>query len=95
MKTTDATPDTWIPIGSVLDGLMHKAQSRKVAASPTAKERHCWCCGGSMGVIERKHYRPEDTCGKYECERAARDAERQEREDAHDRLDRDNGWDRW
>ena len=30
MKTTDTTADTWIPIGSVLDGLMHKAQSRKV-----------------------------------------------------------------
>lgn len=33
-----------------------------------------------------------DNCGKQECEREARDAMQGEREEAHERLDRDNGW---
>lgn len=60
----------------------------------TAKMRHCWNCGADMGLIENRHYDRSDTCGRTECEREARDAARGERDDAHDRLDRDMGWDR-
>ncbi len=62
--------------------------------NPTTKERHCWHCGASMGVIDRRHYDRGDTCGRNECERAARDAACYERDEAHARLDRDMGWDR-
>lgn len=64
------------------------------AKKPTARERHCWYCGQSMGIIEARHYHRGDTCGKSECERAARDAERYERDEAHAALDADRGWDR-
>ena len=57
-----------------------------------ARERHCWFCGASMGIIEDRHYDRGDTCGKLECDRAARDAQAAEREEAHERLDRDMGW---
>jgi hypothetical protein len=60
----------------------------------TAKERFCWYCGDSMGVIERRHYSPNDTCGQQKCERAAREAEQYERDAAHLALDADRGWDR-
>lgn len=59
----------------------------------TAKMRHCYFCGAELGVYA-DHDRL-DTCGKAECERDARDQGQQEREDAHERLDRDNGWGRW
>lgn len=58
----------------------------------TAKMRHCWYCGEELGVMERRLYDELDTCGKVECEREARDAEREERDNAHDQLDRDMGW---
>lgn len=61
---------------------------------PTAKERHCWYCGASMGMIENRHYDRGDTCGKSACERGARDAERYERDAEHEALDADRGWDR-
>ena len=61
----------------------------------TPKERFCCVCGASMGVIERKYYDSRDTCGKADCEREMRDSERAEREEAHERLDRDRGWDQW
>lgn len=48
-----------------------------------------------MGVIEDRYYRRGDTCGKAACERDARDAEHEARQEAHDKLDRDMGWDRW
>ena len=57
-----------------------------------SKERFCWYCGESMGVIADKYYHRSDTCGKIECNREARDVERQERDDAHDRLDEEMGW---
>jgi len=57
-----------------------------------AKERFCWNCGASLGVIEGRHYDRRDTCGSRECEREARDEERAEREDAHRQLDEDMGW---
>lgn len=55
-----------------------------------ATMRRCFNCGEEMGVYA--DYDRRDTCGKPECEREARNAERQEREEAHERLDRDLGW---
>ena len=52
--------------------------------------RYCGCCGEKLG---RSHYRdPYDTCGKPECDREARSEARADREEAHERLDRDMGW---
>lgn len=61
----------------------------------TAKERFCWNCGASLGVIENKYYDRSDTCGSLECNREARHAAEAERSEAHEQLDRDNGWDRY
>jgi hypothetical protein len=55
-----------------------------------AKMRHCYNCGAEIGVYAG--YDRLDTCGKQECEREARNAQAQEREEAHERLDRNNGW---
>jgi len=57
------------------------------------KERFCWNCGASMGLIADKYYDSHDTCGELECDKAARDAHRQEIEEAHRELDRRMGWD--
>jgi len=57
------------------------------------KMRRCFNCGDEIGVYS--DYEPLDTCGKLECEKAARDAMRQERDEAHEKLDIDRGWDRW
>lgn len=54
------------------------------------KMRHCFYCGEELGVIV--DYDPLDHCGKAECSRAAADAERERRDDAHEQLDRDMGW---
>jgi hypothetical protein len=51
--------------------------------------RHCFYCGTELGCYA--DYHPLDTCGGQECERAARDAVRRERDEAHERLDRDMG----
>jgi hypothetical protein len=56
------------------------------------KERFCRYCGESMGVIEARYYEPSDPCGKPECHREAQDAMQAERDEAHERLDRDMGW---
>lgn len=55
-----------------------------------AKMRHCWYCGDEIGVYA--DYDRMDTCGKQECEAAVRDAYAQERDEAHEQLDRDGGW---
>lgn len=60
--------------------------------TPRTRERHCWNCGDSMGVIEDCYYDRTDTCGKSECEREARDERSSERDEAHEQLDRDRGW---
>ena len=60
---------------------------------PTKREpkmRHCFNCGAELGAYA--DYDPMDTCGSRECDRAARDAAQAERDEAHDRLDRDMGW---
>lgn len=51
------------------------------------KMRFCWNCGEPMGFIENRFYDRMDTCGARECERAARDAFEEEREEAHRAVD--------
>lgn len=55
-----------------------------------AKERFCFSCGASMGVYA--DYDRMDDCGKQECQRAVRECYAEERDEAHERLDRDMGW---
>lgn len=55
-----------------------------------ARQRYCFYCGEDIGIYA--DYEPTDTCGKAECERERRNIERQEREEAHQQLDRDMGW---
>ena len=57
------------------------------------KRYTCWSCGADMGAWDGRYCDSRDTCGKPECEREARDALFAERDDAHDQLDRDMGWD--
>ena len=67
-------------------------KSAEAGVSPE-KMRRCFNCGEELG---RSRYRdPHDTCGRQECEREARNAERGEREEAHERLDEDMGYGRW
>lgn len=64
----------------------------KRLSQPKAKERFCWNCGASMGVIENRYYDSRDTCGATECDREARYQAEAERAEAHEQLDRDMGW---
>lgn len=59
----------------------------------TPKMRHCFNCGAELGCYA--DYDPLADCGKPECMREARYAAEAEREEAHEQLDRDMGWDRW
>ncbi len=54
------------------------------------KMRFCFNCGAELGCYA--DHDPLDDCGAQECQRAARDAHAQERDEAHERLDRDMGW---
>jgi hypothetical protein len=58
----------------------------------TGKMRYCWNCGAEMGLIGDAYYDRSDTCGRRECERAAQEQAQAEREEAHERLDRDLGY---
>lgn len=62
------------------------------AETKPGKVRHCPYCGDDMGFIENRDYDRNDPCGKTECCREARDASNAEREDAHEQLDREMGW---
>lgn len=66
--------------------------SKQELVKPAGKQRHCWHCGADMGFIENRFYDSRDTCGSAECERSARDADQQERDEAHEQLDREMGW---
>lgn len=77
-------PAQWTMAGWRVDG--ERDHARK------GSERHCANCGASMGFIENRHYDRRDTCGARECEREARDEQAAERADAHEQLDRNNGW---
>jgi hypothetical protein len=52
--------------------------------------RRCFNCGEELGAYA--NYDRLDTCGKRECDREARAIREEERQNAHDQLDRDMGW---
>lgn len=55
---------------------------------------YCFNCGEELGMFEGKQrQRDMDTCGKQECDREARNYAAEEREQAHEELDRNMGWD--
>jgi hypothetical protein len=56
----------------------------------TPRMQRCFYCGAEIGVMA--YAEPFDTCGKPECDREAAAAQRQERDEAHEQLDRDRGW---
>ena len=56
----------------------------------TPKMRFCFNCGDEIGIYAE--YDPRDDCGKQECQREARQAYAEEREHAHEQLDRDMGY---
>lgn len=56
----------------------------------TPKMRYCFNCGEEIGVYA--DWDQFDDCGKLECQREGRNAIAQQREEAHERLDRDRGW---
>lgn len=58
---------------------------------PKAKERFCWNCGASLGVIDNRYYDRRDICGARECQREARYQDEEDRHEAHEKLDRDMG----
>lgn len=57
------------------------------------RRQHCWNCGEDMGEWSRCCDK-RDTCGRQECEQAARDAYRAEVEQAHADIDEfyGQGW---
>lgn len=58
------------------------------------REQHCFYCGESLGKFDAWGDRWL-TCGARECEREAADGQAAERAEAHEQLDRDNGWSQW
>lgn len=56
------------------------------------KMRHCFFCGAELGCYADAHYDRLDHCGKPECNREASYQIEAERQEAHDQLDRNNGW---
>lgn len=54
---------------------------------------HCENCGADLGRPVVKYPHDFITCGSRECEREARNQEIEAREQAHEQLDRDMGWD--
>ena len=67
---------------------------RKARLTDEPRRQFCAYCGKDMGLWTRFSDR-DDTCGDPECDRYARDSERERRERAHEELDRANGWDQW
>jgi len=60
---------------------------------PKGKMRYCNYCGEELGVIEDRNWLPEDAvCGKHACQIEARADAREERREAHEKLDQDLGW---
>jgi hypothetical protein len=53
------------------------------------KMQHCFWCGAELGVYVG-YYRDIEVCGKPECVREARAAERQEREEAQFSAEQDD-----
>jgi hypothetical protein len=61
-------------------------------AKATLRMRHCFNCGTELGLFVGRDYDRRDTCGAPECDQVLRDLVREERDDAHRRLDEDMGW---
>lgn len=57
----------------------------------TGRRHHCFNCGADIGLWDRFSDRLDD-CGATECAREGRSAAVQEREEAHEHLDRDMGY---
>jgi hypothetical protein len=58
-----------------------------------APMRHCFYCGEPLGRY--RDHDPLDTCGASECLREARAIASEQRDAAHEQLDRDLGWGDW
>ncbi len=57
----------------------------------TPKMQHCFNCGEELGVYV--HYVHDiECCGAQECNREMQNIYQQERDEAHEQLDRDMGW---
>jgi len=56
------------------------------------KMQHCAYCGDEIGPAGLYGYRMPESCGKPDCNREVRGMMEQEREEVHERLDRDMGW---
>lgn len=61
-------------------------------AAPKGSVRSCPYCGDDMGFIEDRYFERTDPCGKTECNRDAAEADRADRHEAHEHLDREQGW---
>jgi hypothetical protein len=66
------------------------SDAAQLTPAKAAPMRHCFNCGDELGRYAC--YDRLDHCGKPECAREARDAMLQERDEAHEKLDRDMGW---
>lgn len=56
------------------------------------KIHNCEYCGEDLGCDVDKWPGEMVTCGKQECQRAERDFYQEQREEAHEQLDRDMGY---
>lgn len=56
------------------------------------KMRFCFNCGEELGFYSAAYENRFEACSKLECQREERDAYQQEREEAHEQLDRDLGY---
>ena len=57
------------------------------------KMKCCAWCGDEIGMTDANDREPE-ACGKRDCQREVRGMYQEQREAAHEELDRMNGWDR-
>lgn len=56
------------------------------------KVSKCEHCGDDLGYEVEKHPGDIVVCVARECQRFERDCYREQRDEAHQRLDRDMGW---
>jgi hypothetical protein len=56
---------------------------------------HCENCGADLGRPVVKYPHDFITCGSRECEREAQTQMAIQQQEAHDRLDEENGWQRF
>ena len=56
------------------------------------KMHYCFNCGDELGAYGDFYGDRFEACSRGECQNAERDARQQEREEAHEQLDRDLGY---